>query len=76
MDDSGSRPTIVPAHLFPVVEAKFEPDDRALRSQQVDEVDIAVNDDYLTTPVFSPHLVPRLMRLARRFMRWPASAPS
>ena len=73
MDDTGSRPRIVPAHQFAVVEAKFEPDDHALRSEQVDEIDIAVSD-YLTSPVFSPQLVPRL----RRFMRRPAwaAAPS
>jgi hypothetical protein len=60
-----------------VVENKFEPDDRALRSEQVDEVDIAVKD-YLTSPVFSAQLLPRLMHFARRFMRRPAwaAAPS
>jgi hypothetical protein len=73
MNDTGCRPRIVPAHQFAVVEAKFEPDDHALRSEQVDEIDIAVSD-YLTSPVFSPQLVPRLIR----FMRQPAwaAAPS
>jgi hypothetical protein len=73
MDDTGSRLTIVPAHQFAVVEAKFEPDDHALRSEQVDEIDIAVRD-YLTSPVFSPQLVPRRIRFMRR-PAW-AAAPS
>jgi len=46
MDDTGSRLTTVPAHQFAVVEAKFESDDHALRSEQVDEIDIA--RDYLS----------------------------
>ena len=73
MDDSGSRLTIVPANQFAVVKAKFEPDDNALRSEQVDEIDIAVRD-YLTSPVFLPQLVPRLIRFMRR-PAW-AAAPS
>jgi hypothetical protein len=73
MDDCGNRPTIVPAHHFAPLEAKFELANRASRSEQGDEVDIAVND-YLTTPVFSPRLTPRLMRFGCRFMRRPASA--
>jgi hypothetical protein len=73
MDDTRSRLTIVPAHQFAVVEAKFEPDDHALRSEQVDEIDIAVRD-YVTSPIFSPQLVPRLIRFIRR-PAW-AAAPS
>jgi hypothetical protein len=73
MDDTGSRLTIVPAHQFAVVEAKFEPDDHALRSEQVDEIDIAVRD-YLTSPVFSPQRIPRLIRFMRQHA-W-AAAPS
>ena len=57
MDDTCSRLTIVPAHQFAVVDAKFEPDDHALRSEQVDEIDIAVSD-HLTSPVFSTQRVP------------------
>jgi hypothetical protein len=73
MDDTRSRLTIVPAHQFAVVKAKFEPDDHALRSEQVDEIDIAVRD-YVTSPIFSPQLVPRLIRFIRR-PAW-AAAPS
>jgi hypothetical protein len=71
MGDSGSRPTIVPTHQFAAVEAKFEPDDRALRS------DIAVKHN-LNSPVFLPQPVPSLMRFGRSFMRRPAwaAAPS
>jgi hypothetical protein len=73
MDDTGNRLTIVPAHLFAVIEAKLDPDDHSLRSEQVDEIDIAVRD-YVTSSVISAQLVPRLIRFMRR-PAW-AAAPS